>query len=97
MIHEIAIQTVDPSRREEYIEALGQALREAGFPGSHAIKLFASIEDPSRVILMIQWDSLDAHAKVRGSPAHNHMREVAARYQTAKSDLAHFVMHDVKS
>jgi hypothetical protein len=44
---------------------------------------------------MIEWDSVEAHTQHRGTPTHNAMREVTARYQTQKSDGAHFNLHQV--
>jgi hypothetical protein len=46
---------------------------------------------------MIEWDSVEAHTRHRGTPPHNAMREVGARYQTQKSDGAHFKLHSVKN
>ena len=97
MVHEIVIQKVDPDRREEYIKVFGDILKKANYAGSRGIKLFTSIEDPSRVILMIEWDSVEAHTQHRGTPTHNAMREVTSTYQTTKSDGAHFLLHEVKS
>ena len=48
------------------------------------------------MILMIDWDSVEAHTQIRGTPTYNAMREVTAKYQTAKSDGAHFLMHEVR-
>ena len=61
-------------------------LKKANYSGSHGIKFFTSIEDPSRVILMIEWDSVEAHTQHRGTPVHNAMREATSKYQTVKSD-----------
>jgi heme-degrading monooxygenase HmoA len=72
MIHEIVIQTVDPAKRDEYIQEFGQTLKDADFAGSHGIKLFASIEDPSRVILIIEWDSGIAYASSRYAGAQSY-------------------------
>jgi quinol monooxygenase YgiN len=96
MIHEIVIQQVAPEKRDEYIKVFGEFLTKANYAGSHGIKFFTSIEDPSRVILVIEWDSVEAHTRHRGTPTHNAMREMTAKYQTAKSDGAHFVAHVVK-
>ena len=96
MIQEIIIQHVQPENRDEYIKAFGDYLLKANYAGSHGIKFFASIEDPSRVILMVEWDSVEAHTRHRGTPAHNAMREMTGKYQTTKGDGAHFVMHEVK-
>ena len=38
MIYEIAIQTVDPARRDEYIKVFSQTLKDANYAGSHGIK-----------------------------------------------------------
>ena len=97
MIHEIVIQHVQPERRDEYIEAFGEFLKTASYPGSHEIRFFASIEDPGRVILMIDWDTVEAHTRIRGTPTYDAMREMTGRYQTAKSDGGHYLLHQVKS
>lgn len=97
MVHEIVIQQVAPEKREEYIRGFSDILKKANYAGAHAIKLFAAIEDPSRVVLIIEWDSVEAHTQHRGTPVHNAMREFASRYQTQKSDGAHFVLYEVKN
>lgn len=96
MIHEIVVQHVAPEKRDEYMQIFGDILKKANYAGAHAIKFFASIEDPSRVILMIEWDSVEAHTQHRGTPTHNAMREMTARYQTQKSDGGHFLLHEVR-
>lgn len=96
MIYEIAIQQVDPAKRAEYIQNFGKTLIDANFAGSHAIKIFECLEDPAKVILIIEWDSVEAHTQHRGTPAHNKMREANASYQTAKSDGAHYKVHEIK-
>ena len=97
MIQEIIIQHVQPEKRDEYIKVFGDILTKANYAGSHGIKFFTSIEDPSRVMLMIEWDSVEAHTQHRGTPVHNAMRAMTGKYQTTKSDGAHFVMHEVKT
>jgi quinol monooxygenase YgiN len=96
MIHEIVIQNVQPEKRDEYIKVFGEILTKANYAGSHGIRFFTSIEDPGRVILMIDWDSVEAHTQIRGTPTYNAMREATSKYQTAKSDGGHFLMHEVK-
>ncbi|HME59752.1 MAG TPA: antibiotic biosynthesis monooxygenase [Candidatus Binatia bacterium] len=96
MIHEIVIQHVEPQKREEYIQVFSDILKKADYAGAHGIQFFTSIEDPSRVILMIEWDSVETHTQHRGTPVHTAMREATSKYQTVKSDGAHFVVHVVK-
>jgi quinol monooxygenase YgiN len=97
MVHEIVIQHVAPEKREEYIRIFGDFLKKTDYAGAHGVKFFASIEDPGRVILMIEWDSVEAHTRHRGTPTHNAMREMTARCQTQKSDGGHFLLHDVNN
>jgi len=96
MIQEIIVQHVQAEKRDEYIKVFGEFLAKANYPGSHGIKFFASIEDPSRVILMVDWDSVEAHTQIRGTPTYNSMRELTGKYQTTKSDGGHFLPHVVK-
>jgi quinol monooxygenase YgiN len=96
MIHEIITQHVAPDRRDEYIQVFGEFLTKANYTGSHRIKFLASIEDPGCVILMVEWDSVEAHTRIRGTPTYNAMRELTGKYQTAKSDGGHFFLHEVK-
>ena len=96
MIQEIVIQQVQPEKRDEYMEVFGAFLKQANYAGSHGIRFFASIEDPGRVILVIDWDSVEAHTRIRGTPTYNAMRELTGKYQTAKSDGGHFLRHEVR-
>ena len=96
MIHEIVIQHVQPEKRDEYIKAFGEILTKANYAGSYGIRFFTSIEEPGRVILMIDWDSVEAHTRIRGTPTYNAMREATSKYQTAKSDGGHFLLREVK-
>jgi heme-degrading monooxygenase HmoA len=96
MIQEIVIQQVQPEKRDEYMETFGAFLKEANYAGSHGIRFFASIEDPGRVILVIDWDSVESHTRIRGTPTYNAMRELTGKYQTAKSDGGHFLLHEVR-
>lgn len=96
MIYEILTQRVEPDKRDEYIRVFGDFLKKANYAGSHSIRFFTSIENPSQVVLMIEWDGVDAHTQHRGTPTHNAMREMTSRYQTEKSTGGHFVLHEVK-
>jgi heme-degrading monooxygenase HmoA len=96
MVHEILIQQVAAEKRDEYIRVFGEFLKKADYDGAHGIQFFASIEDPGRVILMIEWDSVEAHTRHRGTSTHNAMKELTARYQTQKSDGGHFNLRQLR-
>ena len=90
MIHEIFIQHVAPEKRDEYIHVFGDFLKKANYAGSHRIKFLTSIEDPSRVILMIEWDSVEAHTHIRGTPTYNAMREITGNIKRQKRRRAFY-------
>ena len=96
MIYEVAIQHVEAGKRDEYVKVFGDVLRKANFAGSHGIKFLTSIEDPTRVVLIVEWDSVEAHTQHRGTPLHDGMREVTLTYQSRKHEGAHFIVHDIK-
>ena len=97
MIHQIVIQHVAADKRDEYLRVFGEFLRNARYEGSHGIRLFAGVEDPARVILMIEWDSVESHTRHRGTAMHDAMKELTSQYQTEKSDGAHYLLHEVKT
>ena len=96
MIYEVIIQQVVPEKRDEYVKVFGDFLTTANYAGSHGIKFFTSIENPGRVILMVEWDTVQAHAQIRGTPMYNAMRELTSKYKTAESDGGHFIVQEVK-
>jgi quinol monooxygenase YgiN len=95
MVHEVVIATVDPAKRDEYVKVWQQAWNEANFEGSHGGKLLCCIEDPSRVTLVLNWDSVEAHQQHRGTDKHNRFREKFAPYQTASSIVQHYTLEDL--
>ena len=46
---------------------------------------------------MIDWDTVEAHTQIRGTPTYNAMRELTGKYQTAKSAGGHYSLREVKS
>jgi quinol monooxygenase YgiN len=95
MVYEVVIQHVDPERRDEHIAAWRQAWKEASFAGSHGVKFLRAVEDPGRVTVLIEWDSVEAHQAHRGTPVHNTFREAAGHFQTAPSEIFHYTIEDL--
>ena len=95
MIYEVLLQTIDPARRAEYLDVFRQAFREANFAGAHGGKILPSIEDPTRVVVVIEWDTVESHTRHRGTPAHNAFRERISAYQTAPTQGAHYEVSDL--
>ncbi len=82
MITEHALLPVKPGLESEFEEAFASArLIIAPMPGSQGLTLSRGIESPSSYLLLVTWDSVEAHeVGFRGS----------AEYQEWKRKLHHF-------
>ena len=95
MVYELVLATVEPARRDEYVDVFRKAFRGANFAGAHEGKILRSVEDPSRVAIVIEWDDVEAHTRHRGTDAHNNFRAQIQGYQTAPSQTGHYLIEDL--
>lgn len=62
MITEIADIRVVADRAEEFPAAVAEGLEHvSGTPGFRSARLTRSIETPTRFVLLIEWDTVEAH------------------------------------
>jgi heme-degrading monooxygenase HmoA len=62
MVLEIADITVRPGTEDEFVGAVREGLKfVSDTPGFGGARLTRGIESPSRFVLLIEWDSLEAH------------------------------------
>lgn len=62
MVLEIADFAVQPGKEDEFATAVAEGLKYvADTPGFRTARVTRSIESPSRFVLLIEWDSLEAH------------------------------------
>jgi len=47
------------------------------------------------VVVMIEWDSVEAHKQHPGTAPHTAFREKISAFQTQPSDLQHYVVEDL--
>lgn len=62
MVLEVALINVVAGQDEEFTRAYTQA-REvlAGTPGCRSVRMTRGVESPSKFVLLVEWDSVDAH------------------------------------
>ena len=82
MIYEVRFQTVDPQRREEYVKAYKQAIQPSKEAGCHGGSILCDDEDPSSVMVLLEWETKEHHHRWRGTPAHTAFRNAIAPLQT---------------
>ena len=95
VVYEVVIQSIDPARRDEYIERYKKRWRELALDGWRGGKLLRCTEDPGRVIIVLEWDSVQAHRQHRGPVMDSFLQEFVRPYQTALSDFDHFTVEDM--
>jgi heme-degrading monooxygenase HmoA len=53
---------ITPGAEDAFADAYRQVRHEvAGTPGCRSVRLTRGIESPSRFVLMVEWDSVEAH------------------------------------
>jgi hypothetical protein len=95
VVYEVVIQSIDPDRRDEYIANYKKAWRALGLAGYRGGKILRCTEKPDRVILILEWDSVEAHRQHRGPIMDKFLAENVRPYQTALSDFDHFTVEDI--
>ena len=70
MITEIATFQAIPGKEEDFAQGILQGIAVIGRdPGCRAVSVQRCIEDPARFLLVVQWESLEAHTEgFRKSP-----------------------------
>lgn len=64
LMYELAILTVAPELRTEYVNnykhAFQQAEKEGAFAGTRRAHIMKCIEEPNRVAVLVEWESMEA-------------------------------------
>lgn len=68
MVLEVGLVDIQPGAHEEFIAGY-RAVKEAlaSSPGLRSIRMTHGIERPSRFVLLVEWDSVEAHQAFRDS------------------------------
>lgn len=93
MITEIADFKVAPESRDAFVEAISRGVRTilARAGGYRHHQLLACQESPQRFVLIVQWDSLEAHTVgFRQSPAFAEWRAIIGPFFLQPPHVEHF-------
>ena len=92
MVLEVADIEVQPGQEDAFAAAYRSA-REvlAGTPGCHSVRMTRGIESPSRFVLLVEWDSVDAHEQnFRATERFTTWRAAIGPYFAAPPRVEHF-------
>lgn len=92
MVLEVAIFDVNPGQEDEFTDAYRTA-REvlATTPGCRSVRMTRGIETPSRFVLLVEWDSVEAHeTNFRASERFTTWRGHIGRFFAGPPTVEHF-------
>ena len=92
VILEHAVLPVVPGQETDFESAFCEAKAIiAGMPGFIDLRLSRSIETPNEYLLLVQWESVEAHeVGFRGSPEYGRWRELLHRFYEPFPVVEHF-------
>lgn len=95
MILELADIRIQPGKQAEFDEAIVRGVRTviSQSPGFRGFKVNRGVESADRYVLMIFWDSLEAHTVTfRQSPLFEQWRAIVGPYFAQPPQVEHFTL-----
>lgn len=92
MVIERAEIIVKPGMMDEFVEVLRSTALPltAQFTGCQSFRALRGVEDADSVMLIAEWDSIEAHIESRSEPAHVEFRAVVLPYAAGAKQTVHF-------
>lgn len=92
MVLEHALLSVRPGTEREFEQTFTRATQSiAASPGFRDIRLLRGIESPGTHLLLVEWESLEAHTEVfRGSAAYGEWKELLHPFYDPFPTVEHF-------
>lgn len=92
MVLEVATIEVKPGDEDAFAAAYRQVRAEvAGVPGCRSVRMTRGVESPSRFVLLVEWDSVEAHERnFRGTERFTRWREAIGPYFAGPPHVEHY-------
>jgi heme-degrading monooxygenase HmoA len=92
MVLEVAQIAVLPGQEDDFVEAYRKARETlATTPGCRSVRMTRGIESPSRFVLLVEWDSVDAHLdNFRATDRFTTWRGLIGPYFDGAPNVEHF-------
>jgi heme-degrading monooxygenase HmoA len=93
MVLEVALIDVTPGHEDEFAAAYVKARPIlAGTEGCRSVRMTRGVESPSRFVLLVEWDSVEAHdVNFRQSERFGQWRELIGPYFAGPPLVEHFL------
>ncbi|MCU1692493.1 MAG: Antibiotic biosynthesis monooxygenase [Frankiales bacterium] len=91
MVLEVALIDVKPGSESAFSAAYGQAKELiATLPGAGAMRMTQGVETPTRFVLLVEWDSVEAHQEFRDSERFGQWRALIGPHFAGPPHVEHF-------
>jgi heme-degrading monooxygenase HmoA len=91
VILEHVVLRVRPGEEDAFEESARQALPIIeSAPGCHGAEFRRQVEDPSVYLLLVRWDSVEAHMAFRETDLYGAWRELTHPFYVGTLDVTHF-------
>ena len=93
MVIEQVTINVKPGQERDFERAMiaGKEILEAA-AGSRGVQLIRGVESPSKFVLRIGWDSIDAHTAFTQTPGMGEFRALAGPFFADRPAMEHFAI-----
>jgi heme-degrading monooxygenase HmoA len=96
MVTEIALLSIADGRGGEFEQIMrsrGRAVLEAA-AGAHSVEIGRCVEEPMTYVLIVEWDSVDAHQRAAKDPVFLEFRELQRSLHSEAPSVRHFAPID---
>jgi len=91
MVLEVAQFDITPGHEEQFVAAYRQARPlVASTPGCGSMRMTRGVESPTRFVLLVEWESVDAHQAFRASENFPRWRGLIGPHFAAPPAVEHF-------
>ena len=99
MVLEVALIDIVPGQEAEFAAAYKAAKDVLGTtPGLRSVRMTQGVESPSRFVLLVEWESVEAHIKnFRETERFTQWRAMIGPYFASPPTVEHFVDVDEQS
>ncbi|ROT31095.1 antibiotic biosynthesis monooxygenase [Micromonospora sp. HM5-17] len=93
MVLEVALIDVVPGQEEDFVRAYASGHHlVATTPGCRSVRMTRGVESPSRFVLLVEWDSVEAHLEnFRATERFTAWRALIGPYFATPPVVEHFV------
>jgi quinol monooxygenase YgiN len=92
----MVLERAEITIREGAMDEVVEMMRTKGLPlaatftGCLSFKAFRGVEDPNSLMLLAEWESIEAHLASRPEPAHAELRGLLLPFRAGGKGTIHF-------